>query len=482
MLMKRILPIVVGLCLASLPFATAHATYADLDDQSGGIAAGFGAWGPWASIQEPELEVPGKGIITVYHPDQAPAEHPTIFFISGWGRTAESYQEFFHFLVSHEYTVVNIYNYNPGTIETSYPNALDMIEKSALDYSTWIDTAEVGLMGHSYGGGAAIWLGQRVFGDWNWGVDGKRFILTTAPWLTFLTTRADLESYPADTKLQIQISYDDVASNQDYVWNTDPRAIRAVFELINIPDDEKDFVTVYSDPVRSYEYNGDTYTYDADHYLSYTGSWGGHYEPYDELDVYVLNRLAHAMVEYVFEENPAAKIVALGNGSPDQIQMGLLPDLMVTDYPVVTRDQASFAYRCGETASGTWGDPDIWMLQDFCDDADGDGLIDALEPAAGSENFGLPQPIRITGIQPNPFNPRTLIRFQLTEPSQVTLRIYNLGGELVRTLVDSHLPAGSQETFWNGRDDQGMALASGCYVAKLASGTVVSTQSMVLIR
>lgn len=471
-----------GATLLSFHSSPSAANYADLDDQSGGITSGFGAWGAYEIIKEPSITVADQGIITVYHPDGDEGPLPTVFFISGWGREAETYEKFFDFLVSHHYTVVNIYNFNPGSINTSYPNALAMIEHAADQYSSWIDTGAVGLMGHSYGGGSAIWLGQRVFGDLNWGQDGKRFILTTAPWLTFLTTRADLEAYPSGVKLQIQINYDDVTSNPDFQWNTDPRAIRAVFELINIPSSQKDLITVHSDLQRSYQFNGNTYHYDADHYLCYTGAWGGVYEPYDELDVYALNRLSHAMLEYVFQGNLQAKEVALGNGGGQQTDMGLLPALTVSDTPVITRDENLFLYRCSDSDPEGWGDPAIWKLQEFCEDTDGDGIIDELEGLSGVGENDLPLASLNLGVSPNPFNPRTSIGFYLAEPTLVSLNIYNVDGALVRTLVREQLYHGQSSVQWNGRDDQGMTLSSGLYFARLRAGEDFSSISMALIR
>ena len=363
--------------------------YPNLDDQSGGITNGYGAWGTHNIIKENSVTVPDKGIITFYHPEGNASKRATVIFISGWGRLAETYDKFFRFIVSHGYSLVNIYNNSDsedpgyvGNISVSYPNIIDMIKESETLYSNWIDTTKIGLMGHSFGGGAAVWVGDTLFNnEMNWGTNG-RFIFLTAPWFTFLTTREDLENYPANVKLHIQVSMDEVVSNDDtahWTWTTDPRAIRAVFELINIPDDDKDYIKVFSDPNRSYQYNGETYTYDADHYISYTPAYSYHatysqYEPYDEMDVYVINRLAHAMMDYVFEGNENAKIVALGNGSNEQVDVGELPDLEETDRPVITRPVEEFKYTCYEG----W-DPNSWKLEKYCDDQDGDGLIDSLE-------------------------------------------------------------------------------------------------------
>jgi hypothetical protein len=74
-----------------------------------------------------------------------------------------------------------------------------------------------------------------------------------------------------------------------------------------------------------------------------------------------------------------------------------------------------------------------------------------------------------TGISayPNPFNPATTIRFSLQEAANVTLQIFNLRGELVKTLVDRKLSASLHESRWNGRDTLGHTVASGTYFYRL---------------
>ncbi len=354
--------------------------YPELFDHSGGISNGYGSWGTFDYVREPGMDVSGKGTITFYHPDTNPARRPTVFFISGWGQTYQSYDRFFKYVASLGYNLINIYNENPGDIHQSYQNSLDMMDLAVSTYGQWLDTTRVALMGHSYGGGSTIWLGKHIFdpNGRNWGTNG-RFIMTFAPWLSFLVTDNDLRNYPSGVKLLILQSYDDWHLGTDR-YNTDPRATRAVYELINIPDADKDFITVFSDTVAAhqYTYNGYTFFYQANHYLCYTDLVDGRYDPYDMLDVYGPNRLFHAMADLVFENNSAARNVALGNGSPEQKNMNILPDLDVTDYYVAVRPDTLFMYRCAEDRPGSWGDPDIWKLQAYCDDANGDGVIDNL--------------------------------------------------------------------------------------------------------
>ncbi len=88
----------------------------------------------------------------------------------------------------------------------------------------------------------------------------------------------------------------------------------------------------------------------------------------------------------------------------------------------------------------------------------------------------------LTGIFPNPFNPVTTIRFGLAEPGQVDLRIYDLSGRRVRTLVDGRLEAGAHELEWQGRDDAGHALASGVYFLRFKAGETNDTDKLILLK
>ncbi|HOH78977.1 MAG TPA: FlgD immunoglobulin-like domain containing protein, partial [Candidatus Cloacimonadota bacterium] len=68
---------------------------------------------------------------------------------------------------------------------------------------------------------------------------------------------------------------------------------------------------------------------------------------------------------------------------------------------------------------------------------------------------------------PNPFNPSTSISFSLSKASHASLRIYNLKGQLVRTLLDGQLSQGSHTLVWDGRDSSGTSVASGVYLYRL---------------
>ena len=83
---------------------------------------------------------------------------------------------------------------------------------------------------------------------------------------------------------------------------------------------------------------------------------------------------------------------------------------------------------------------------------------------------------------PNPFNPTTRISFGLAAPADVSLRIYDAAGRLVRTLVEGARPAGNYSELWDGRDSGGRAVASGIYFYRLTAGAFTETRKMALLR
>jgi tetratricopeptide (TPR) repeat protein len=84
-----------------------------------------------------------------------------------------------------------------------------------------------------------------------------------------------------------------------------------------------------------------------------------------------------------------------------------------------------------------------------------------------------PNSVALFANYPNPFNPTTLIRYQLPVAIHVALRIYNFLGQAVRTLVEEDKSAGCHDVVWNGKDDQGQDLPSGVYVYQLSATSVI---------
>ncbi len=100
----------------------------------------------------------------------------------------------------------------------------------------------------------------------------------------------------------------------------------------------------------------------------------------------------------------------------------------------------------------------------------------------GSERNELPEGFTLDQNYPNPFNPVTTIRYTLGSASSVTLRVYDVLGRLVRTLVRDALPAGTFEVQWDGRSYAGTQVASGIYFYRLETDRGQQVRNMVLLK
>ncbi len=111
-----------------------------------------------------------------------------------------------------------------------------------------------------------------------------------------------------------------------------------------------------------------------------------------------------------------------------------------------------------------------------------------LRLAPSSLNVTLPGSYSLEQNYPNPFNPTTLIPYELPEQSRVTLTIYDLLGQRVKTLVDEVEVGGSRTAEWRGTNDAGHLLASGVYFYRMEARSVdgskvfVKTRHMLLVR
>ena len=83
---------------------------------------------------------------------------------------------------------------------------------------------------------------------------------------------------------------------------------------------------------------------------------------------------------------------------------------------------------------------------------------------------------------PNPFNPLTTIRFNLPKTEKVSLTIYNLMGQVVKTYSPGELNAGEHEFVWNGQDENNVPVSSGVYIYQLKSGKDRQVKKMVLLK
>lgn len=159
-------------------------------------------------------------------------------------------------------------------------------------------------------------------------------------------------------------------------------------------------------------------------------------------------------------------------------------------------DSLSTGFYIGDAASWTPQPEDIGhelMLGLNMDDDDQAGMsgqivahvlkisIDSLS-VANDENLPAIKAIAAVDNYPNPFNPSTTLRFELTRPKDVRVSIVNVAGKVMRTLASRRYPAGTHSLTWDGRDEGGRILASGTYFLRLDTDEGMRSHKLTLIK
>ncbi len=304
------------------------------DDLAGPISrpvSGYGADGTYtvAEMEFPNTEYAGTKV-AVFYPAGISSPRPTIFYSHPYGGESKEYNiGLFNFIAKKGYVVVFVpYATNDESIDHRYLTLWKGFVQAAANYSQIIDTTRVGFMGHSFGGGASIGLAYQAFTERKWGQNG-RLLFTMAPWYSYQINQEQLENFPSDTKFITQVYDEDVFN--------DHRMAIDIYKNIRIGNSEKDFYYFKSSVVASYRYT-------TDHALPNTRT------AFDAYDYYGIYRLLDALMDYTFNNNQAAKNVALGNGSKEQVTMPSyngkpMATLEVTDNPVAKYNQAKYTFQ-----------------------------------------------------------------------------------------------------------------------------------------
>ncbi len=110
------------------------------------------------------------------------------------------------------------------------------------------------------------------------------------------------------------------------------------------------------------------------------------------------------------------------------------------------------------------------------------GWTDEVLVGIDDEQLGLPIAFDLEQNYPNPFNPTTTIEYALKERVDVSLKVYNVLGQLVRTLVNANQVAGFKKVNWDAKADDGTSVASGIYIYRLEAGSFVESKKMILLK
>lgn len=268
--------------------------------------------------------------IEIHYPSDATSSVPTIFYSHAYGgNNSSAIEGLLEFVAKKGYAIVYVpYKTLGSTISERYNNLLEGFRKAARDYPNIIDTTQVGFMGHSFGGGASFGNAYQCFTEDNWGQNG-RFIYALAQWYSFDITQTQLQNFPSDTKLLIEVFEDDETN--------DHRMAIDIFSSINIPSSDKDFLILKGDTINGYNYL-------ADHIVPNTSN------AFDAYDYYAYYRFIDALADYTFNGSIVGKDVALGNGSINQITMpGGLKALEHSDSPLVAYPESKYQFPCSDS-------------------------------------------------------------------------------------------------------------------------------------
>jgi len=104
-----------------------------------------------------------------------------------------------------------------------------------------------------------------------------------------------------------------------------------------------------------------------------------------------------------------------------------------------------------------------------------------IQPATGVPPDELPRVLSLSQNLPNPFGRDTGISYALPSDGYVEIKVYNVAGKVVRTLVDGMQPAGEWSVTWDGKDDGGRRVGNGVYFYSLRAGGRTIEKTMVLI-
>ena len=113
---------------------------------------------------------------------------------------------------------------------------------------------------------------------------------------------------------------------------------------------------------------------------------------------------------------------------------------------------------------------------------DGEALSNALFALEALELKLIPAEYALTQNYPNPFNPSTTISYDLADGSDVRLEIYNIMGQLVKTLVSEQQAAGRYRVVWNGQDTGTRQVASGVYFYRLQADGFQAVKKLMLLK
>jgi hypothetical protein len=189
---------------------------------------------------------------------------------------------------------------------------------------------------------------------------------------------------------------------------------------------------------------------------------------------------------------PEGFAVAYNTGSGNHLTWNPCPDDDFQYFRVYRSNDPEFVPSAETLVHSTtvpdWNDPeyDGWNVHykiTALDDADNESDYTGAGTATAVTENAIPRTYTLYQNVPNPFNPTTVIRYDVpASGGNVTLRIYDVSGGLVRTLVDEVQTPGEKRVFWYGRNNRGNRVATGVYFYCMTAPGFEMTRKMILLQ
>lgn len=313
----------------------------DFDILSNPIDSGFGADGSYSvhidSIIDKKTDLSPAYF---FRPDiDTVKPWPVVVLLHGYtGQDYKFFEPYISHLVSRGMAVLYpTYPKLPVASSISRVEEKLTIVKAGIDllherFGNLLDTSRVGVQGQSFGGGIVPAVGHYLFSRRGWGSTGA-YLYMTAPWYCSGISRDELELLPRHTKM-ITLIFDEDRIN-DHAIAVD------IHNSVILPQENKIFITLYSDSI-------DGMVMRADHYVPY----GTHYVYGQEnyLDYYGVYRFGDALAAYSFYGSAEGKAIAMGDGLESLCFMGkridksIVHPARITRTPVAAHPQTDYFY------------------------------------------------------------------------------------------------------------------------------------------
>lgn len=298
------------------------------------IASGYGANGDFGMrVDRFPSPLYRRADVRVFRPAGVVEPVPVIFLVPGYSNNDPArYDGLIRHMVSRGYAVVftpfHLVSGDPTLHARRYAAIWAGMRAAVERYGASFDLTRVGYVGHSYGGAAIFSMARRAFALDGWGAKGL-LLFSMAPWYCFQMKERDFADFPPPAKVVIQVYEDDKVN--------DHRLGMDIFQKLNLPSSEKEFMLVRSDR------NGRERV-DAGHRAPESRAGA------DAIDYYAIYRVFDGLAACAFDGDVEGRRVSLGEGGSGERAMGWWADgrpiraLLAGDRIALRRAPLSFLF------------------------------------------------------------------------------------------------------------------------------------------